>query len=36
VIPSSTQFLLLNSTESARFHRFNWRVFQQNRSLASV
>jgi hypothetical protein len=31
VIPSSTQFLLLYRTESVSLHRFNWRLFQQNR-----
>src|ERR1700733_9498611 len=31
VVPSSTQFLPLNRTESVDFHRFNQRVFQQNR-----
>src|SRR5580658_7274870 len=35
VIPSSTQFLFLNRTESAPFHGFNRSVFQQNRPLAS-
>src|SRR6202035_3758416 len=30
VVPSSTQFLPLNRTESVDFHRFNQRVFQQN------
>src|SRR6202034_2094836 len=34
VVPSSTQFLPLNRTESVDFHRFNQRVFQQNRSKA--
>src|SRR5579863_2520966 len=32
VIPSSTQFLFLNRTESAPFHGFNRSVFQQNPS----
>jgi hypothetical protein len=31
VVPSSTQFLPLNRTESVSFHHFNQRVFQQNR-----
>jgi hypothetical protein len=35
VVPSSTQFLPLNSTESVSFHHFNQRVFQQNRPLTS-
>jgi hypothetical protein len=34
VVPSSTQFLPLNRTESVSFHRFNQRVFQQNRPIA--
>jgi hypothetical protein len=36
VVPSSTQFLPLNRTESVDFHRFNQRVFQQNRSKADI
>jgi hypothetical protein len=36
VIPSSTQFLFLNRTESAPFHGFNRSVFQQNRSRADM
>jgi hypothetical protein len=36
VIPSSTQFLLLYRTESVSLHRFNWRLFQQNRSQTDV
>jgi hypothetical protein len=36
VVPSSTQFLPLNRTESVDFHRFNQRVFQQNRPKATV
>src|ERR1700757_3624867 len=35
VVPSSTQLLPLNRTESVSFHRFNQSVFQQNRPLAS-
>jgi hypothetical protein len=35
VVPSSTQFLPLNRTESVDFHRFNQRVFQQNRPIST-
>jgi hypothetical protein len=35
VVPSSTQFLPLNRTESVSFHHFNQRVFQQNRPIAT-
>src|SRR5271166_4304724 len=36
VVPSSTQFLPLNRTESVGFHRFNQRVFQQNRPITTL
>jgi hypothetical protein len=36
VIPSSTQFLFLNRTESAPFHGFNRSVFQQNRPITDI
>jgi hypothetical protein len=36
VVPSSTQFLPLNRTESVSFHHFNQRVFQQNRPKADL
>jgi hypothetical protein len=36
VVPSSTQFLPLNRTESVSFHHFNQRVFQQNRPGADI
>jgi hypothetical protein len=35
VVPSSTQFLPLNRTESVSFHRFNQQVFQQNRPIST-
>src|SRR5271170_788906 len=36
VVPSSTQFLPLNRTESVSFHHFNQRVFQQNRPQGDI
>src|ERR1700683_335651 len=36
VVPSSTQFLPLNRTESVSFHHFNQRVFQQNRPRTDI
>jgi hypothetical protein len=36
VVPSSTQFLFLNRTESVSLHRFNQQFFQQNRPVADM
>jgi hypothetical protein len=36
VVPSSTQFLPLNRTESVSFHRFNQRLFQRYRPEAVI
>ena len=36
VVPSSTQFLPLNRTKLVDFHRFNQRVFQQNRPKGDI